>query len=740
MKLLYIAGLFLTVSSIQAQEVKTKDQNNSKKDSVSEKEKAVSINEVTVYGNKKQYLKVESDKTIISIKDNPMLSTGNAYEAVKKLPGVIASPTGGLTLNAKGITVYIDGAPSTLSSTDLENYLSSLPASAIEKVELIYNPGASFEANSSGSIINIITSSKRLKGVNASFNINYNFNKYQKPSPQILLNGKEKNLSWQTMAGYNYIDSDSRTINNQTFTAFDPDKKLSQENFSVNTQRNFYFRAGTNYKWSKKSNLLLNYNLNLGNDRSVFEATTLGEDVRYFNQGITKNKNSNQEFSLQYKTKLDTLGRTLDVTAFSNLFVRKPITNSNAVDNTNATTSFNNGNIDFDLKNYYAKYDFAIPFAASEFSINTGGKFNVLKVNDFGKYYTNSTTATPIDFDYSENNLAFYVEARKKIKKFRFTAGLRFEDFNVERVTNTLPDKIKFKNTNFFPNLSALYAVTDDINISASYSKKINQPNYNSLDPNNSSNFDQYNTSKGNPFLKPTFFDNYEFKITAMEFVQVGVNYTDSKDNTLFVFSADANATEPVSNQTFQQFNRFGTLSAYLNFPIPLDYFLKGKEEFQKRMNDLDKMNYIYLNINYIKSNTSGYDFPYSNKAIWNYALESQINLPWEIKNSITYFILPKGNWQIYKVTKPIQQFDISFNKDFMNKKLKLGFHVFDVFNSNQVNALIAGQNLETTFYKKEDSRTFRISLTYNFGNLKLDKENTDIQTEKVSQGGGLVK
>ena len=66
--------------------------------------------------------------------------------------------------------------------------------------------------------------------------------------------------------------------------------------------------------------------------------------------------------------------------------------------------------------------------------------------------------------------------------------------------------------------------------------------------------------------------------------------------------------------------------------------------------------------------------------------------------------------------------------------------HCFDVFNSNEINALIAGQNLETNFRQKNDSRTFRISLTYNFGNLKLQKENTDIQTEKVKSGGGLVK
>ena len=668
-----------------------------------------------------------------------MLNSGSSLEAVKKLPGVITSPTGSITLNGKGVAIYVDGAPSTLSGSDLQNYLNSLPANAIEKVELIYNPGAAYDANASGSIINIVTSSKRLKGINASFNINYNFNKYQKPSPQILLNGKEKNLSWQTMLGYNYIDSENRSNNEQKFTAFTPNKILLQKNLTVSTNRNLYFRVGTNYKLTSKSNLLFNYNGNYANDRNVFEATTTGDNINYFNEGITKNKNSNHELSLQFKTKLDTIGRMLDITGFSNFFDKKPITNSNAVDNLNATNSFNNGDINFNLVNNYLKFDFAIPFDKKKFSINTGAKFNSLQVKDNGKYFTNSGT-NAIDFNYKENNIAFYAEARKKIKKFSLTAGLRYENFNVERVTNTIVGKIKFKNNNLFPNLSALYEVNENVNVSASYSKKISQPNYNNLDPNNSSNFDQYNTSQGNLFLNPTFFDNYEFKISAFQFVQLGVNYTNSKDNNLFVFSADANATQPISNQTYQQFEKFGTFSAYASFPIPLDYFLKGKEEFKNRMNDMDKMNYIFLNINYIKSDIKGYVFPYSNKAIWNYAAQAQFILPYRIKNSMTYFILPTGNWEIYKVIKPIQQFDISFNKDFMNKKLKVGLHCFDVFNSNQINALIAGQNLETTFRQKQDTRTFRISLTYNFGNLKLQKENTDIQTEKVKSGGGLVK
>ncbi|WNM19305.1 TonB-dependent receptor domain-containing protein [Flavobacterium capsici] len=739
MKSLFTALIVSFSATFYAQEAEKTFQQTTVNDTI----KSPKINElegVTIFGNKKQFVKVDADKTTISIKENPMLSTGNALEAVKKLPGVITSPTGSLTLNGKGVAVYIDNAPSTLSGQDLQNYLSSLPANAIEKVELIYNPGAAFDANASGSIINIITSSRRMKGINASFNINYNFNKYQKPSPQILLNGKEKDLSWQTMIGYNYIDSENRTITNQTFTAFTPNKVLEQENFSVNTNRNFYWRTGTNYKLSDRTNFLLNYNLYLGNDRTVFDATTFGENIDYYNNGISKTKHQNHELSLQYKTKLDTLGRTLDITGYSNLFKRNPITNSDATDFVSNENYFNNGENDFDLKNYYLKYDFNIPFEKYNFSIATGGKYNILKVDNVGDYFINSPTANTINFDYTENNLAFYAEARKKIKKFSFTLGLRFEDFNVERISSTVAEKIKFRNTNLFPNMSAIYEINDNVNLSASYSRKINQPNYNTLDPNNSSTFDQYNSSQGNIFLNPTFFDNYEFKVSAMQFIQFGANFTRTKDNNLFIFSADANATEPVSNQTFQQFKRYDTFSAFLSFPIPLDYFFKGKEEFQKRMNYMDKMNYIFLNINYVKNEIEGFEFPYSNKAIWNYSAQAQFILPWEIKNTITYFIVDKGNWEIYKITKPIQQFDISFHREFMDKKLKLGLHCFDVFNANEVNALVGGQNLNTTFYQKQDSRTFRISLTYNFGNLKLQKENTNIDVEKVQSTGGFGK
>ena len=715
----------------------TKDNNSITLDDVIFSEKMTNLKEV-VLTDRKKYIKVESDKTTINVKDNPMVSSGTALDAIKKMPGVVASPTGGFSLNGKPIVIYIDDAPNSLSGNDLKNYLESLPAKAIENIELIYNPGASFDANASGSVINLVTSSVRLKGINANFNINYNFNKYQKPSPQILLNGKEKNLSWQTMVGYNYIESEQKSENGQTFTSFDPDKNISQERLTVSTNRNFYSRIGTNYKLSQKSNLLLNYNVTLSNNRNEFDAQTFGSDIPdYFNDGISKNKSNNHEVSLQYKTKLDTLGRKLDIIGFSNFFNNDPNSFSTATENNTKSTFITKNN--FDLLNYYLKYDFTIPFQKYNFSVTTGGKFNHLDVNNIGNYNLNNPITSIIDFDYEESNLAFYAEARKKINKLNLTVGLRLEDFKINRtgIVDNTATKIEFSNTNLFPNVSALYQLTDEVNISSSYSRKIRQPNYNTLDPNGN-NFDQYNSSGGNLLLNPVFFDNYGFKITALDYVQVGTNYSVAKDQNFFVFSAEPN--ELVSSNTFRQFDRVKTFSAFANFPIPLDYFFKGKEVFMERLNEIDKMNYIFLSVNYIKTAIDGYDFPFKQKPIWNYAAEAQIQLPWNIKNYMTYYILPSGNWEIYNVTRPIQQFDISFHKEFLNNNLKIGIHAMDLFNQNEINAQIATPNLNTNFYEKNDSRVFRISLSYNFGNLKLDKENTTIETEKVKSGGGFVK
>ena len=95
------------------------------KTSLFKQEKSVHLSEITVVGNKREFVKVDADKTTYLVKDNPALSSGSMSDAIRKLPGVIVSPSGNLNLNGKDVAIYIDGVPSNLSGPDLKNYIQS---------------------------------------------------------------------------------------------------------------------------------------------------------------------------------------------------------------------------------------------------------------------------------------------------------------------------------------------------------------------------------------------------------------------------------------------------------------------------------------------------------------------------------------------------------------------------------------------------------------------------------------
>ncbi|MCB9201647.1 MAG: TonB-dependent receptor [Flavobacteriales bacterium] len=722
---LIILSLFSCYAFSQEEQIET--------DSV-QVEDAKMLETVNIFGVKKEYIKVEPNKTTVSISDNDMLNTSSSYDAIKKLPGIVVAPDGSIQLNGKPVQIQIDDAPSSLSGSDLENFLSGLPAGGLEKVEIIHNPGASYDANASGAVLNLVTNTQKLRGISGNFNINYNFNKYQKPSPQIILRGKVKKTSWNFTTGYNYIDGENKGNSLQEF--YETGDFLNQKTFSQTTNRNFYLRTGINHKLSERSRILFNYNNNLANNHDDFKANTSGSYVDdYFNKGLSKDKNNMHEFIGQFKSKIDSAGSTVNVMAFTS--ITNSNFNSNASDNLlNKTTS----DRDFQLLNYYGKVDFSFPIKKWDFTINTGSKYNVIDVKNDGNYLISDASST-ILFDYLEKNLAFYLELNKKLNKFNFTAGLRYENFGIERFADNNGDKksIDFTNSNLFPNLSINYALSDAINLNTSYSKKINQPNYGMLDPNNGGYFDKYFTSQGNTLLNPTFTNNYEFKITAFNYVNLGANYSNEKDSNTWIGSTSQNSDgEIIPNQTFEQFNK-ERFNAFASFPIPVDMILKGKEEFKIRQRNPDKMNLLFFNVNYGKTKIENYDLPYKNNGYLVFSGMGQIVLPWEIKSSLNFFYLTKNSlWDVYKIEKPIQQFDISFNKSFMNKNLKLGFKVEDVFNQNKLNIVSPSLGFNTNFQNKRDSRVFQISLSWNFGKLK-SYENSTIEAEKVQkESGGL--
>jgi len=704
--------------------------------------KAINLDGVTVVGNKKEYIKIEADKTTYLVKDNPALSTGSMSDAIRKLPGVIVSPTGNLNMNGKDVAIYIDGVPSNLSGQDLKNYIESLPANAIEKIELIENPGASFEANTNGGVINIITRTNSFKSFSGVANLHYGTSHNNKFSPSLMLNGHRNTINWQLQTGYNYHEQTDYNTANRTFTSYTPNVVFNQDGTSWELNKNFYFRPMVNFKLNNNSNLILNYNLNLANNgtttRSIVNTQPASTGIDYTNLYNNQNKNNNNELVAKYKTRLDTLGKTLQVTGYYSRFSKNTLGKSTQDQDNSYTYSLNH--IDLNLTNFYLKYDFELPFKG--FQINTGGKFNRVNASDQGEYNLKSTSSTlfdnpvyttPLNFSYNETNMALYAELKKTFGKLHATVGVRAEDLKFNSKVLPKDTTLRGEMANIYPTFNLMYQFTSILKMTGRYSRKVAMPPYSQLDPNNSGYFDQYTSQVGNQYLQPNFYDNYSLTLSAFDYVTLGGNYSYTKNVSLMTLNTEPNTL--VSTQTYSNYGNIRNYNVYAGFPVPFGLITQGKA-FLKQPMDIDKLSYIYFYAAYNRQLIKDYVYPAGGASpFWIFALSSQIVLPLDVKLNIQYLYVTKGTFQIYHVDHPIQYWTANLNRKFFNKKLEVTVEA-----SEDIKQQISFNtpNLKTNFSNLNDKLTFWFKLSYHFGKFK-SKEETEIGVEKKQiEGGGL--
>ena len=714
--------------------------------------KEVNLNEITVVGNKQEFIKVDADKTTYLVKGNPSLTSGSMEDAVKKIPGVIKSSTGDLTFNGRNLTVYIDGSPANLSGEDLKAFLQGLPANSIDKIELVENPGASFEANTNGSVINIITRSVALNSFNGTLNLHYgNSEGHDKYSPSLLMNGKIKKVNWQLQTGFNSHEVAIQSKTDLTYN--DNNDKLkglvfTHDGISKELNNNFYFRPMVNFRLTPHSNLIFNYNLNIANNTSNDSTNNFTQNLpapsqlNYYSLYTNQNRNANHELVGKFKTQLDSAGgKNLQITGYFSNYTRQGNANSSMPQMPN----YGINSINLNLTNAYLKYDVDLQF--KPFQLNTGGKFSKALAHNLGQYNLSNLTADILtnklyidnltkDFNYDETNFALYLEARKKFGKLSTTVGVRMENLlyfgKVASSTKTYGDTL----LNIFPTINLMYEFNQVVNLRGQYSRKISAPSYNTLDPNSSGYFDQYTGTVGNQNLKPNFYDNYNLSLTAFNFVSLRASYSFTKNVSLMTSQSFKDSL--YSNQTYKNYENIGNFNASLSFPIPFDLITKGPDFFKKPMNFND-MSYLFFYIGYNLQNIAGYvysDGSKNAKPFWVLYASTHINMPLKLKLDAQYQLIPTGNFQIYTLHKPIQYFLVDISRSFLkSNNLTL---TAEVTKSYPLQLSFPTEYTKTDFYNAYDGLTFWFKLSYRFGKFQ-NKEETEINIEKKQiEGAGM--
>ncbi|MGC3977132.1 MAG: TonB-dependent receptor [Paludibacteraceae bacterium] len=710
------------------------------------------IKEVEVVGNKKQFVKVDADKTTYQVRDNTALSTGSMRDAVRKLPGVVLSPSGDLNLNGKAVSIYIDGVPSSLSGSDLKTYLQSIPATNIEKIELVENPGASYEANASGAVVNIVTRGIATQDISGTLNLHYGTSNNNKFSPSLMLIGRKNKVNWQLQTGYNWHQMQQENTADQTFYSFEPDVNFTHNSGKEHLTRNFYFRPMVNLRLSENSYIVFNYNLNASNDqhntRSDNFTTNLDKiagyekNINYKNDFQNPEKNTNNEFVIKYKTMLDSLGKSLQITGYYSNFNKSGLGKSTQRDVATSKSIYNISSNDLNLNNAYGKFDFEFPFKFA--NITTGAKYNIVSATNNGRYnygtesssiLTSPVYTSGINFDYNEQNLAAYAEARRKLGNLSATLGVRFENLRYKSHSVSVKDTtIEDRLTNIFPTVNLLYQFNPQVNVSARYSRKISMPAYSQLDPNVNGYLDTYTNASGNQSLKPNFFDNYSINLSAFNYASLGGYLRYSKNISLLATEAEPNSLN--SRMTSVDYENIKMYGAYVALPVPFGMFTKGMAFFKQPMNP-EKMSYAYVylacNFNDIK------DYPYpvgtSGKPLWMFNLNTHIVLPLKLSLDANWFHMFKGNFQIYTLQKPMNFWMVDLTRKFMNDRLEV---TVEASRNVVQNVAFDVPNIKTHFTESYDGTTFWFKLSYRFGKFQ-SKEETQIDVEKKQvEGGGI--
>ena len=674
--------------------------------------KAEELKEVTITKTKKA-VEQRADRTIFDFANQPSLSSGSVLEGLKKLPGLIASDIAGMMYQGKQLDVYMDGRPLNISSNELNGFLEGMPANAIEKIEIITQPGAEFPATSGGAILNIITNKNAKNFLSATYTNSTNVTNYDRlrwrVNNSVLLNAKNKYFGWQLNMGQNYRES-------AMWSSFINDiiggTRLLSTTDSDRTNRTNFVKSAVTFDL-KKDRLLLNYDVNYNNNGSDTQSSGPG----FSTQDNSDSKGWRQDAVATYQKRFDDKTKKLDFrfnfNRNQNDFVLNSLGNSMPIlDNSS------------DQKYYNFKFDYSQPIAFSD-----EGKISFGSLHEGLSFETQNRGVT--NLDYERKTTAGYFELQTKFKSMSFILGGRAEDYSISgKANNTV--LTPFKQFRFFPNASAQYNFNKSVFFNVNYNKKITLPSTSALNPNNTSYQNPNISNQGNPNLQPTIYDNYEVKLSAYDYAFIGYSVSSAKNQVIQRVNLNSN----VVNNTNENISELKVHNFNIGMPIPYMLFTKGLAETMKMNVNPDEMNFLFVYAAYQLHQIPAIE----TKGFWVYNLMSQLVLPSKIKFVTNFsYITAKGNYYYFIANKPFNNtVDLSLSKKFLKDQLSISINADDIFNSNRF--VFNSYNTSLLLSNKMDSRRFGFSINYKIPTKnKLARETPILLNKDKKEETGII-
>jgi outer membrane receptor protein involved in Fe transport len=671
---------------------------------------AKTLKEVTVV-SKKPFLEQKADKLIVNVEGSATAAGSTAMEVLQKVPGLIVT-NDKITMPGKGTpAILVDGRLS--QYTDIAQLLRDISADNIDKIEVVSNPGARYDA-SGGAVINIILKRNANLGTNGSVSFTTGVGLYDRETiradqnfyrynPAFSINNRKGKLN--LFGGYSFFRR-----NWFQYSEFDrviSPNRFFQKNYQPSDVNSHNFRVGADYYADKKNTfgvIARGFVRDGGTEgvNTTFQSDPVtGQALSSFQTLNSKvYKRNNFSGNLNWKHNFDTTGKTLNVDVDYSTF---QLTNNSDIINKlqNGTSYTNNQFIKNPVQLLVLKADLEYPLN-KKMKLEAGAKSSMAAIDNFLSFYQKGVLddVRSTDFRYTENINAVYSSIAYDLDKWKLQGGLRAEQTIAKGSSQS--QKVLDRNyLQLFPSAFLTRKITDKLSTVLQYSRRVNRPSFQQQNPFIEF-LDSLTYTRGNPLLKPETANEYKLSITYENQPFFAISYNKKQD----VIVNDA--PNQVGNLTYTTPENLATYDNWtfeLNFPI----------EFGKKVTGFGGNQFIY---NRYRANYLGAQF---NQRKWNWLAY------WQVAYK------PTDNWSFevsgYYMTKSLQEFitledlgsfDFAIQRSFWNKKGRLTLNISDIFYSERSRGLINYEAINVKFRQLEESRNIRLAFRYSFGNQKL--------------------
>ena len=686
----------------------------------------VSLNEVSVIATKKP-MEFKNGNIIVNIEGSPLAVGNSVYDLLMRLPGVVVND-GAISIQGKsGVRVLIDDRVQQLSGDQLMGVLKSMSASMVEKIEILKNPPVKYDAAGNAGVINIVTKKIKITGFSGSVNLSSQQGFYGTQIGGIALNYKGKKFTF--FSGANVNNQYQNNVNHQYRAVTYNGVTTTLDQHSQEKDGGIVGNAFVGFDWyaNDKNTIGIRVEDMPGSTNRVRIGTnnisdnSLGYNQLNFNASVPNVWNIIYT-NINAEHLFDTLGTKLKFNAdlydpFVDIYGGSY---QNNFSNSNGTTAlppyyFNNYNT-LTFKTLLTRLDFEKKFSKT-FSLEAGAKasfqnmqstYTLQNLNDTTKRYITNPVFTNT-FTYKEQIMAGYVNLQKQLKKFSLQAGLRAENTDIHTLSITSGIAYTRQYFNLFPTASIGYNKNDKHNFQLSFNRRIDRPDYNSFNPYRQFFGSLLAQGQGNPFLYPSFTNNYEISHNYKGIIGGSFSYSRTT-NYIFGYQTQNDSTKQ-------------TLSKIAN--------LKSSETYALSMfvqKDLTKWWTLSLNATgfYFGFNgtVNGINYTKSAPALYGY-VSNMIRLPKNFKVEVSGLFLSPWTDAVNNL-KSRAAVNFAIKKSFFDDKLNLSIGVNDLFFSlvTKNTQYVPNQIYQVTV--THDTRRLVTALTWSFGKVKIQQRDVN--------------